>query len=606
MLLTPITKLSDHKRKQNGVVYTPQNLASYVATKVIELAVDDLLKLGLGTKEIHERISNFKIIDPACGEGELLTASWNALISSLKKNNKTSLVSRLKPNEILCGVDIDEISIAKTKNNIDLLNVAWAGKTYNLFATNALFPEIKKADIDGWDSLKQHMGVKNGFDVLIANPPWGASTASYEEKLSNSSFLLNKGQSDTSDLFVESALSLVKTEGYFAFIIPDSLFGFERKELRKLLLDQAEIKFIGRLGEKIFEGVNRACVVLICKKVNPRPDNEINCVRLTPSIRKRILEGSLSYMEADKSLSYSVKQSRFSMNEELLFDIDTKEEELMVLEKISRAKKTIGEYVFSSRGVELSKTGKIYKCGACGYWAPLPNTPKTKCSHCNALIDISNAETRTIISKTKFKGSKPILVGESVRRYSISSRLWIAVDNKGINYKSISLYYEPKILVRKTGVGITATIDYSNAFTNQVVYIFKPRLDAEYSVPIEFVLAVMNSRAIYYHLLKKYGETEWRTHPYLTQSQVLNLPMPNLSSKKSKSSLKKIVGMLKPYLEKQRPIPKNIDAKVEFLVAELFSLSKKDYELIYKTLSTTQGLIPVRELSAVGVDDIFK
>jgi adenine-specific DNA-methyltransferase len=605
MWFTPSTKLLDIKKRENGVVYTPSTLATYIAEKVIGFAVSDLLNSGLDAHQLQARLSNFKIIDTACGEGDLLTPSWHALISSLQEKKEGNALLELKANSVLCGIDIDKESVAKTELNIRNLNTT-SSKKYNLLATNALFPEDKKLGVKGWESVKKHFGAEKGFDVLIANPPWGASTVSYDDKLEKSEYTLNKGQYDTSDIFVELAVSLVKQGGYFAFIIPDSLFGFERRELRKLLLQQTEIKFIGRLGEKIFEGVNRACVVLICKKTQPKSENRVNCMRLNPSLRRKILKGEMSYMEVERMISHSVKQTRFSVNEELLFDIDTQEQEMQVLEKISRSKRVMGDYVFSSRGVELSKTGKICKCNACGYWSPLPNTQETKCSHCNEKIDLRNAEARTIISKTKFKGSKPILVGESVRRYSISSRLWIAVDNKGINYKSISLYYEPKILVRKTGVGITATIDYSSAFTNQVVYIFKPRLDAEYPVPIEFVLAVMNSRAIYYLLLKKYGEAEWRTHPYLTQSQVLNLPMPDLSSKEAKLALNKVAGLLKPYLEKQQAIPKNIDAKVEFLVASMFALSKKDYEVIYKTLSTTQGLIPVRELSAVGVDDIFK
>lgn len=597
MSVTTQIRALNISKKENGVVYTPTPLAEYLAQKVVELFLSDLSGSAKTTK-----IRNLKIIDPACGEGELLTAAWRSLIKQTHESVHTSLDAK----SILCGVDLDDQSIKKTREKIDELQQGSTKSSYNLISTNALVPNDRKQNISSWVSLKKRYVAEQGFDILIANPPWGANMASYEDKLTGANFTLNKGQYDSSDLFVELAMSLVKQNGYFAFIIPDSLFAFERKNLRKLLLENSEIKFIGRLGEKIFEGVNRACVVLICKNTRPSKDNLVNCLRLNIESRKSILNGNSSYFDAEKKLAHTIKQSRFSSDSELLFDIDTKEAEIQVLNKISSAGELIGSYVTSARGVELSKTGKIYKCSTCEQWAPLPNTDSSKCMHCGVLINLKNAQTATIISKKKFKGSKPILVGESVRRYSISSRLWISTDNKGINYKSISLYYEPKILVRKTGVGITATIDYSNSLTNQVVYMFKPRTDAKYPVPIEFILAVMNSRAIYYYLLKKYGETEWRSHPYLTQSQVLNLPLPDTFSKEAKSAQKKIVSLLKPYLEKQLSIPKNIDAQTEFLVASMFGLSKNDYELIYKTITSTQGLIPVRELSVVGVNEIFE
>ncbi len=588
-------KLLSVKDKENGVVYTPPALAEFVAKKVVGLLLND--RSTTATK-VASRVKNLKIIDPACGEGELLTATWNALASE-------GVAEYLNAADTLHGVDLDPSSVAKTAVNIKRMG-GTPTKRVKLIATNALLPQVPGAKEVGWESMLKVMDAKEGFDLLIANPPWGASTASYEKELSESNFTLNKGQYDTSDLFVELSLSLVKKDGYLAFIIPDSLFGLEHIEMRKMLLNKTEIKFIGRMGEKIFDGVNRACVVLICKNTEPKSSSVVECMRLNPTLRKSILSGDSTYFEADRLLTHTVKQSRFSSGKKFLFDIDTKEAEMQILEKVLKSGKTIGQYLSSSRGVELSKTGKVCKCDACGFWMPLPNSDMTRCAHCSATIDLSRSETSKIISKTWFKGSKPILVGESVRRYSISSRYWISVDNEGINYKNISLYYEPKILVRKTGVGITATIDYSSALTNQVVYMFKPRAGQQTQIPIEFILAVMNSRAMYYYLLKQYGETEWRSHPYLTQSQIADLPLPEVEGEKAKAAQKQIVSLLKPYLQKDKAIPKEVDASVEALIAAMFGLTKKDYGVLYKTLNSTQGLVPVKALSDVVISDIFK
>ena len=89
-------------------------------------------------------------------------------------------------------------------------------------------------------------------------------------------------------------------------------------------------------------------------------------------------------------------------------------------------------------------------------------------------------------------------VGENLHRYSFDGIRYILPNVNGINYKSSKLYYPPKILIRKTGLGIFACIDY---------------------------LGVLNSRVIYYFYLKKYGENEWKSHPYLTKNIIFSLPI---------------------------------------------------------------------------------
>lgn len=570
-------------KKANGVFYTPNNFATYVADKLIGYFLED----SATTKNAN--LQNIRIIDPACGDGELLVALWE----SFKRTKGFS--SHLQTKDILCGVDLDSEAIGKTYSRTG---------GANLITANALAPMGSGAK-EGWNILRHELAADNGFDLLIANPPWGADLSSFDKEL-DGEFSLKKGQFDSSDLFIELALSIVKPGGYFAFIIPDSLFSDDREALRALLLRRTELKFIGRFGEKIFEGINRACAVIICKNAIPLYNNDVDCVRLTPELRKEILSGRIKFSDAEAMLIHSVPQARFVSNRKLLLDIDAKEDEERLLKTIGNANSHIKDYLDSSRGVELSKSGKVCQCDKCHSWMPLPSSKSPQCAHCKAEIDLTKALITSIISKKKFPGSKPILVGESIKRYVISSRYWIKLETEGINYKDISLYYEPKILVRKTGVGITAAIDYSKSLTNQVVYIFRMKPEARNFPPLEFILAIMNSRVIYYYLAKKYGEIEWRSHPYLTQKQVLDLPLPNLQTPNAKKAWLAITKMIRPYLKSGRDIPSKVDARIESLIAELYGLTKGDYELIYRTLNSNQNLLPVQALKHISTEDIFK
>jgi hypothetical protein len=76
----------------------------------------------------------------------------------------------------------------------------------------------------------------------------------------------------------------------------------------------------------------------------------------------------------------------------------------------------------------------------------------------------------TIITEKKAsKKHKPIIVGEGVNRYYVSPIKYIDTSKPGVNYKEPELYEPPKLVVRKTGIGIYATLDNSNAYTTQVV-----------------------------------------------------------------------------------------------------------------------------------------
>ncbi len=56
----------------------------------------------------------------------------------------------------------------------------------------------------------------------------------------------------------------------------------------------------------------------------------------------------------------------------------------------------------------------------------------------------------------------------------------------GINYKDPAIFFEDKLLIRKTGIGITASIDSSKSYTNQVVYhyVTKEKTPKTYSLRI--------------------------------------------------------------------------------------------------------------------------
>jgi len=593
---------NDSKTKIHGAVYTPTSLANFAAKKAMGYLLDDYSKNLTNAKRKPSFIKHLRILDPACGEGELLFAAANALRFEVMNKFNTELAFDTDFVDALCGVDFDKDALNELNSKLDQYFFRYESDRChkNLIYTNALFPFEKLTPASSWQKIKYAVGAKSGFDLVIANPPWGADMSSYESKLQEGHYKLFGGQCDTSDLFVELILEVTKPNGYFALIIPDSLFNGGRKQLRKLLLENSEIKFIGRMGEKIFPRINRGCAVIICKKCKPKPQAVVECFRLLPIWRKKILQGKCSYEDVVRLLSHQVPQSRFYNNAEYLFDIDLRREEIGILKKISKGEQ-FRNLVSASRGIELSKTGQVCFCLYCRKWMPLPTSKEPNCHHCGKRL--GSIKPTSIISRSKRKGYKRMLAGESFSRYTTDSVLWIDPQKNGINYKDESLYEPPKILVRKTGVSITATIDYSNAMTNQVVYMLQPNANKQ-RLPLEFVLSLLNSRIVAYFLLKKFGEAEWRSHPYLTQEQILNLPIP-ANLEKQKRHVQYITHTLRPLLKANRPITMEIESRIEKRIATLYGLNKEDYHVMYKAFESVEDLLPFRKLKALDVCGIF-
>ena len=467
-------------KQKYGVVYTPNTLAKFVAI---------LLKRVIGASSLKT------VLDPASGECSLL----NAAKSEFGKKCK------------YIGIDVDQEAVNNTKEDFEI--------NYN----DAILPHnVKRKTADYWRKKLPEI------NVIIANPPWSSEKIYEKAVLEKAGFTLASGQYDSYVLFMELAFKILVDDGVMAFIIPDSLFDAQNENLRKFLVENTKIKVIARLGEKIFDEVNRSTTVIICQKATPSPGDETVCFRLSTKDRKEYLAGKGSLLSFFDESSHCVKQVRFKKNSGYNFDIDAHSEEEELLEKITSDTIEWNQIFRFGRGVEISKTGKIVYCPICncaqGYKKKQLIMGEKVCTHCGAIVSVNEETTHTVVTHQPDPESVLIYVGENIHRYGISGECYIRPNIDGINYKNREIYSPPKLLVRKTGLGIYGAIDYTGSMTSQTVYILK-YADENNTTPLEYYLALLNSRVVYYYYLKVYGENEWKSHPYLTKQIIYALPI---------------------------------------------------------------------------------
>ncbi len=542
-----------------GVVYTPKTLANFTAKLLLSETSSDILNSN----------QTLTILDPACGEGILL-----------KEFSREFNLNHKHPIHCI-GIDIENEVVDKNKKQFN-------NASYQFIHKNTIIPSQKITALNYW----KHQ-IKDPY-IIIANPPWSSEKVFSKENLSQAGYEFYTGQYDSYVLFIELCLKLIKKDGMLAFIIPDSLFSGENKKLREHLVKNTEIRVIARLGEKIFPDVNRATSIIIIKNSSPAPDSTTKCYRLDTTDRKSFLSGTLDLFSSYIKNNHSVLQKRFEDNQNYIFDIDARKEEEFLLEKIASNHIDWKSLFHFGRGVEISKSGIVVKCNHCksvqGYSKKHLDTGSKTCQFCGKVTPVNKSNIFEIISTTDKTGYVPMYVGENLHRYRFDGIRYIRPNIDGINYKRAELYYPPKILIRKTGLGIYACIDYDSTYISQTIY--SCNYIQNNIVPLEYYLGVLNSRVMYYYYLKKYGENEWKSHPYLTKDIIFSLPI-----KQPKDANLDICQKIAQLVQKiQNNYSRQLDLEIEKYVLDLYDINQEELDLIISTLNNLPDLNAINQM----------
>lgn len=217
------------------------------------------------------------IIDPACGAGGFLTSVayyWR------KKRISTQEISKLT-TQTFFGIDKDEYLANLAKLHISLLT---GGHPKILCADslalqNSLLPIREKAQ-------------NGGFDVLLANPPFGVRIIAAKPEVLKSFQLARKWKfypklerwSPTTEikdhvppqvLFVERCLSLLRTGGRMGIVLPESILSNKSyRYVVEYILEKSNIQAVIGMPEALFKTSGKGgthtktCLLVAEKKSN--------------------------------------------------------------------------------------------------------------------------------------------------------------------------------------------------------------------------------------------------------------------------------------------------------------------------------------------------
>lgn len=597
-------------RKAGGVYYTPKYIVDYI----VENTVGKLLE-GKTPKQIEK----IKICDPACGSGSFLIGAYQYLLdwhlkyytNLLKKTGKSPLKGGRLPKAIrgvltpdghltttekkrillnnIYGVDIDTQAVEVTKLNLLLKAMegetqASIGHTLSMFHERVL-PNLKdnikcgnsligndyydSSQIDlfaeqnkkikafDWKEEFTEIFEKGGFDIVIGNPPYGATLTADEIKYLKNNYTSASYQLDTYSLFIVKAFKISISNGVVGFIIPSAwVASVYDIKLRKFLAEKTNIRTIVITPKQTFKDASVETLMLIYSKQ-----------------KKELKDLFVERWDSDEKIKYKIPINNVNSDTNYIFPVYSDPKKLEIIRKIKRQTNRLEDFADFVWGVKIYQKGK---------GKPPQNGIESK--------------EKFFHSERKTKNThKPLLGGKEIRRYSLNwNGMFVDYGEWLAEPRTEDWFTNKRILLREVtakGVIQAVLVNEDYVFSNSVDGI---RVTNE-KIKSEYILGLLNSRLMSFYHFNTSPNAFKGTFPKLLIKDLRELPIPSANDNKSNQIVKHVDNLLKlnkqlqaTKLETQRQqIQRTIDhseKKIDELVYGLYGLRKEEIEIIEKTL----------------------
>ncbi len=295
LIFAKISLMNEVTIKNSGATFTPTALADFLSDKIIsELNLD--------------AATSYTILDPACGEGELLTSIATKFNSSKNKINLN-----------IKGFDTNIDYLISAKSNLSEFN-------YNIEIQNKDFLNTQGVCAAPLDLFNQ-ISNEEYADIIIANPPYVRTQILGAEKAQEIAKRFNlKGRVDLYYPFLIAMTNVLKKGGLIGVITSNRyLFTKSGESIRKFLLDNYEPIEVIDLGDtKLFDAAVLPAIFIGRKKSNKkqllRPCKFAKIYEELNGIDKTVekAESLFHILNSDQSGVYAVNEKKFNYSVGLL------------------------------------------------------------------------------------------------------------------------------------------------------------------------------------------------------------------------------------------------------------------------------------------------
>lgn len=426
----------------------------------------------------------------------------------------------------------------------------------DLLIKNGAIGNDEAQQIQTWDRFNQNssapffnpewmFGVKDGFDIVIGNPPYGAKFKLEEKKYFKETYKYQNYQPESYLFFIEKGLTLTKKNGFLSYIIPNTwLINVKLTNIRKHIFTDNRVLSISHYHKSVFDAVVDTEVIVIQKRFVK--DNKVKVYR---------------HFDANNVLMLLHSQDTWSLKNGQVINIfaDSKTETL--IKKISFDSLLLSDIANVYAGVVPYEEGK-------GYPKQTRNMMKQKIYNSVYQIDSSY---------------RPVIRGADINRYENNwdGTRWIKYGKNLAAPRKQEIFDNEKIIIRQTGDSLIATYDNKKFICLKNTHV----IIATKNYHLKYILSILNSKLMNYYY------------------QYLNPEMGEALAEVKKENVEKLVfkkaNDQKPFIELVDKImyikglnscndTTKEETQIDYLVYKLYNLNYDDILMVDPQTSITR------------------
>ena len=464
--------------------------------------------------------------------GDLFNLTQQTSLFDLAKKEKDEWNKKVK--DLTSKIQKLETELYEIKNN----------KIFeNAFEWRFEFPEVLNDE-----------GEFVGFDVVVGNPPYGVNFNRKTGQSFEANFITFNWRGESYILFIEQSLKLLKSNGNFGFIVPDTLLNLGFTEASRMhILKNSNIREVDLLPSSVFQDATVDTILLFFSKKENKEENICNPISVNV-FKKRLFIENLAKPDRKFQISSQV------WYDQKAFNLQSEANELSIIRNVDTRFQAIIEFSDIFYGIKVYQVGK-------------GKPPQTR----------EIVKSKPFTSQSKIGDDwLPFFDGKDIGPYQLlwKKTNWLDYGPWLAEPRVPSKFEDEKILIRKiTGNTLIAHYIAETSYCNTLLFVLK-LLPEESQISYKALLGILNSTFIGWYFHKKFQISEDDTFPQIMIRDILQIAIPNVNNditKKIESEVSMIIEMKQ---SNNQLNAKDHEGIVDRLVYELYGLTEEEIKTI--------------------------